>query len=59
MFDEHVLYTVSRDKDFSAIKKELRFNLRKCCHVFGFVTIPSSQIKTLSSVSQNVCPIYN
>jgi len=25
MFDEHVLYTVSRDKDFSEPKKELWF----------------------------------
>jgi len=42
MFDEHVLCTVSRDEDFSGSKKELKFDFRKCCHVFGFVTVTSS-----------------
>jgi len=42
VFDVHILYTVSRDKDFSDPKKELMFNFRKCCHVFSFVKVASS-----------------
>jgi len=42
MFDEHVLYAISRDKVFSDSKKEVRFDFRKCCHEFGLVAITNS-----------------
>jgi len=34
MLGEHVLYTVSRDKDLSNLKKVSRFIFRKFYHVF-------------------------
>jgi len=42
MSDEHALYVYNRDWGFADSKKELRFNFRMCCHLFGFVTKPSS-----------------
>jgi len=41
MFGEHLLYTVSRDKISKSLKKVVRFNFRKCCHVSSLVTIAS------------------
>jgi len=42
MSDEQACYVFNRDWGFADSKKELRFDFRKCCHVFYLVTKPSS-----------------
>jgi len=59
MSDEQACCVFNREWGFADSKKELRFDFRKHCHIFGFVIVPSSQIKTMSCVSQKVYSFYN